>query len=178
MKLKDVFSKEIIPLTGKKNFFSLLVSLFYRRIDLQCVLFYRLAIISKNNFFYFFPLFFYNKLVKRFNCYISLSSKIGMGIRFPHPSSIIIGKGVIIGSNCIIYQDVTIGAGKKGEGAKSKYPIIGDNVIIYAGAKILGDVILGDNVVIGANSVVTKSFPNNSILVGIPAKRIDDYVQK
>ena len=55
---------------------------------------------------------------------------------------------------------------------KNKYPTIGNNVIIYAGAKIIGDVHVGDNAIIGANAVVTKDVPPNAIVGGIPAKVI------
>ncbi|MDH1767226.1 serine acetyltransferase [Comamonas aquatica] len=86
-----------------------------------------------------------------------------------HPSSIIIGDGVRLGSNVIIFQNVTIG---RSDTDVANYPKIGDNVIIYAGAVIVGDVEIGANCIIGANSVVTKSIPDNSIAVGAPAKII------
>lgn len=173
MKLKDVIKKEIIPLIGKRSVLGLFIFIIHRRIDLKCILFYRLAIICKQKKIYFLPVFFYNKLITNFNCYISLSSKIGEGLRFPHPSSIIIGKGVIVGDNAIIYQNVTIGASKIGDVAKNRYPKIGNNVTLYTGSSIIGDVKLGNNVVVGAHSLVTQSFPDNSIIVGIPARKIN-----
>ena len=71
-----------------------------------------------------------------------------------------------IGEKVTIYQGVTIGQ------SKGVYPVIGDNVIIYAGAKIVGDVHIGNNVIIGANSVVVDSVPDNTIVAGIPARVI------
>lgn len=88
---------------------------------------------------------------------------------FPHKGSIFISDKVVLGENCIIYQGVTIGA----KGRKEKvYPVLGNNVIVYANACIIGKVVLGNNVVVGAGSVVTKSFPANSVIVGNPARRL------
>jgi len=75
-----------------------------------------------------------------------------------------------IGKNCQIDQNVTIGGkSKKTEG---ELPVIGDNVLIGAGAKILGGVSIGNNVVIGANAVVINDLPDNCVAVGVPAKII------
>ncbi len=110
--------------------------------------------------------FFRNVLHNKYNIIISDTCQIGNCIKFPHPQNIVIGSSVQIGNNCIIYQDVTIGQNR------GKYPIIGNNVIIYPGAKIIGDITIGDFVIIGANAVVTSNIPNNSIVAGIPAKII------
>lgn len=82
----------------------------------------------------------------------------------PHPYNIAFGAGAQIGKGCTIYQEVTIGQNK------GKYPIIGDNVIIYPGAKVIGDIKVGSNAIIGANAVVTADVPDNAIVAGIPAK--------
>jgi len=93
---------------------------------------------------------------------IPLNTKIGGGLLIPHPNGIVIHPGSIIGQNCLIFQQVTI-AGKVQ---------IGYHVDIGAGAKILGPVVIGDNVRIGANSVVTKDVPAWSSVAGIPAKQL------
>lgn len=104
-----------------------------------------------------------------FGCTIPATAQIGEGTIFPHAGSgVVIHSTAIIGNDCIILQNVTIG-GKKGS---KNSPNIGRNVMIGAGAVILGAVNIGDNVAIGANSVVTKDIPSNSVVVGIPGKVI------
>lgn len=109
---------------------------------------------------------YYNKLQRKYSMLIAKNAKIGENILFAHLNGIVIGEGSIIGDNCIIYHQATIGQ------KDNKYPKIGNNVIIYPGAKIIGDIIIGNNVVVGANSVVTKSIPDNCIVAGVPAKII------
>lgn len=102
---------------------------------------------------------------------IEVAAKIGEGIIFAHPLCIVIGGKVEIGKNCKIMQGVSLGGslGKKKEDGQSQ-PKLGNNVFVGAGAKIIGPVTIGDNVIVGANSVVTKDIPSNCIVYGIPAK--------
>lgn len=100
-----------------------------------------------------------------FNSEILFEAKIGKGLKLIHPFGIIISKHAIIGKDCTIFQFVTIGAVDK-QGISNKAPRIGNNVYIGAGAKILGDIGIGDNVKIGANAVVTKNVPDNCTVVG------------
>jgi serine O-acetyltransferase len=95
-------------------------------------------------------------------------STIGKNIKLPHPLGIVIGAGVVIKDNVTIFQQVTLGG--KGGFHKLDYPIIENNVIIYAGAKILGSVTIGQNSIIGANSVVLSDIPPDSVAVGVPAR--------
>lgn len=81
----------------------------------------------------------------------------------PHPHNVIIGRNCIVGNNCTIYQDVTLGQNK------GIFPVLKDNAIIYAGARIIGKVTIGNNAIIGANSVVTHNVPDNAIVGGISA---------
>ncbi len=78
----------------------------------------------------------------------------------------------VIGKNCMIGQCVTIG-GKSGQ---YEVPVIGDNVEINAGARVLGPIHIGDNVIIGANAVVVKDVPSNCVVAGVPAKIIKSNI--
>ena len=113
-------------------------------------------------------------LVHRYGVYISAgaNSSIGKGLSLPHPSSIIIGAGVTIGENCIIYQNVTIGGTRRGEAAENKYPSIGNDCILYAGCKVLGDISVADGTAVGANAVLLKSTEPGSTYAGVPARKI------
>lgn len=96
------------------------------------------------------------------NNQIPIETAIGENVRFPHLTGIIISADATIGCNCIIFQQVTIGANLKGEA-----PVIGNNVMIGAGAKIIGKCIIGDNVKIGANAVVTKDVQSGATVIGM-----------
>ena len=89
---------------------------------------------------------------------------------FPHPIGIVIGLKVVIGKNCEVYQNVTIGTKDTKSFENGKYPKIGNNVIIYPNSIIIGDITIGDNVIIGAGSIVLNDVPGNSIVAGAPAK--------
>jgi serine O-acetyltransferase len=95
-------------------------------------------------------------------------AKIGRRFFIDHGMGVVIGETAEIGDDVTIYHQVTLGgtSTKKGK----RHPTIGNNVVIGAGAKILGPVKVGDNCKIGANSVVIKNVPPNSTVVGIPGK--------
>ena len=95
---------------------------------------------------------------------IPLTSKIGGGLLIPHPNGIVIHPDAEIGPNCLIFQQVTIGASPK-----PGLPVIEGHVDIGAGAKILGPVRIGAHARIGANAVVVNNIPANATAVGIPA---------
>ena len=97
---------------------------------------------------------------------------VGPGLYIGHFGTIIISGGCKIGANCNLSQGVTIGI--KSSGSHPGAPLIGNNVYIGPGAKLIGGISIGDNCVIGANAVVTKDFPPNSIIAGIPARNIGD----
>jgi len=95
---------------------------------------------------------------------IPINSSLGGGLLITHPNGIVIHPKAKIGPNCLIFQQVTIDSRDGG------IPIIGDNVDIGAGAKIIGNVSIGNHVRIGANSVVLKNVPDNCTVIGIPAR--------
>ncbi len=93
---------------------------------------------------------------------------IGKGLFIDHGSGVVIGETTIIGDNCTIYQGVTLGGTGKQTG--KRHPTLGSNVMIGAGAKLLGNFTIGDNTKIAAGAVVLSDVPENSTAVGIPAK--------
>ena len=97
--------------------------------------------------------------------------KIGKNLFIDHGMGIVIGETTIIGNNVSLYQGVTLGGLKNIK--QKRHPTLDDNVIVGAGAKVLGPIKIGKNSKIGANSVVTKNIPPNTTVVGIPARIID-----
>lgn len=97
-------------------------------------------------------------------------AEIGRGLFIDHGSGVVIGETTVIGDNCTIYQGATLGGTGKHVG--KRHPTIGNNVMIGAGAKVLGPFEVGDNAKIAAGAVVLKEVPPNSTAVGIPARII------
>lgn len=99
----------------------------------------------------------------------------GPGLSIAHYGSIVVNTTAQVGKNCRIHEGVTIGAtGKNGQAA-----IIGDNCFLATGAKVIGDIHLGNDIAIGANAVVTKSFMENGItLGGVPARKISNHTSR
>jgi serine O-acetyltransferase len=107
------------------------------------------------------------KMISKRGCDISYKAVLGKGLRLPHPIGIVIGEGVVIKDEVMIFQQVTFGShGKKGE--ELEYPTIENNVKVYAGAKIIGSVTVGEGGVIGANALINKNVPPYSVAYGIP----------
>lgn len=93
---------------------------------------------------------------------------IGKGFFIDHGSGVIIGETAIVGDNVTLYQGVTLGGTGKETG--KRHPTIGDNVMISAGAKIIGSFTVGENSKIGAGSVVLEEVPPNCTVVGVPGR--------
>ncbi len=101
---------------------------------------------------------------------------IGKGLFIDHGCAVVIGETAEIGDNCTIYQGVTLGGTGKDVG--KRHPTLGNNVMVGAGAKVLGPVHIGNNVKIAAGAVVLKDIPDDSTAVGIPAKVVKSVDQK
>lgn len=95
-------------------------------------------------------------------------AKISSGIMIDHGMGVVIGETAEIGKGCLIYQGVTLGGTGKESG--KRHPTLKENVVIGSGAKILGNIVLGNNVRIGAGSVVMRDVPDNCTVVGIPGR--------
>ncbi len=98
-------------------------------------------------------------------------AEIGKGLMINHFGGIVINGGTKVGDFCTISHNVTLGNKKPGGGS----PKIGNHVFIAVGAKVLGDITVGDHSIIGANAVLTQSVPANSIVAGIPAKVVRTF---
>ena len=96
------------------------------------------------------------------------AAKIGKGLVIDHGMGVVIGETTEIGDDCTIYQGVTLGGTGKDTG--KRHPTIGNNVLVGAGAKVLGPFTVGDNARIAANAVVLSAIPPNSTAVGVPAR--------
>lgn len=128
-----------------------------------------------SKFFLFRQLGSYYKIrmVTKRNCDISYNAHIGKNVRMPHPLGIIIGDGVVINDNVMIFQQVTFGSHGKNDKNKN-YPTVEKNVKIFAGAKIIGGITIGENAVIGANALINIDVPAGATAVGIPCKILNN----
>lgn len=108
----------------------------------------------------------YRHLCGALNCFIPSNVKIGNGCVFPHGlTGVFISQGAVIGDGCTIFHQVTIGSNTLLNSKSQGAPIIGNNVYIGAGAKIIGGITIGDNVRIGANAIVVVDIPENATVV-------------
>lgn len=94
-------------------------------------------------------------------------TRIGPGLHLIHPFNVLIGRGVVIGEQCQIYHEVTLGAGEI-----PGMPRIGNEVTIYPGARLAGGIVVGDKSIIGANCVVTRDVPSESAFLTVPGRTI------
>ena len=95
-------------------------------------------------------------------------AKIGKGFFVDHGTGVVIGETAELGDNVTLYQGVTLGGTGKEQG--KRHPTLGNNVMVSAGAKVLGAITIGNNCKIGAGSVVLKSVPDNCTVVGVPGR--------
>jgi len=93
---------------------------------------------------------------------------IGKGFFIDHGTGVVIGETTIIGDNVTLYQGVTLGGTGKEKG--KRHPTLGNSIVVGTGAKVLGNITIGDNSYIGANAVVIKDVPPNSTVVGVPGR--------
>jgi serine O-acetyltransferase len=104
------------------------------------------------------------------SCWIGRNVDFEGGFVIMHPYGIVINSGVKGGRNIIVQSGVVIGVARDGD--PSALPVLGNNIYVGAGAKLLGRIHIGDNVTIGANAVVIKDVPDNATVVGVPGKII------
>lgn len=113
-------------------------------------------------------LFFQNRMSSEFGVDIHPAADLGHGIMLDHATGLVIGETAVVGNNVSILQSVTLGGTGKDEG--DRHPKIGDGVLISAGAKILGNIQVGEGAKVGAGSVVLDEVPPHTTVAGVPAK--------
>jgi len=120
--------------------------------------------------FYVFARWLLKHYQFKYGISIPYNTNIGPGLYIGHFSGIVVNSDTVIGKNCNINQGVTVGTTYGGK--QPGTPKIGDNVYIGPGSFIIGGISIGENVAIGANSVVTRDFPDNAVVAGSPAKHL------
>ena len=134
----------------------------------KAMMMYRVAHKWYKSGHYFWARWLSQKAVRKTGIEIHPGAQIGKGLFIDHGSGVIIGETTIIGDNCTLYQGVTLGGTGKEQG--KRHPTLGNNVMVSAGAKVLGSFTIGDNCKIGAGSVVLEEVPPNCTVVGIPGR--------
>ena len=134
----------------------------------HAILMHRVAhILWQNNHFFLAKII--SQLARFFTgIEIHPAAKIGKGLLIDHGMGVVIGETAKIGNGCTIFHGVTLGG--RGNLTGKRHPTLGDNVLVGAGAKILGNINIGNNVKIGANAVVINDIPDNATAVGMPAR--------
>lgn len=117
---------------------------------------------------YFWARWVSQKAARKTGIEIHPGAQIGENLFIDHGNGVIIGETAIIGNNVTLYQGVTLGGTGKEHG--KRHPTLGDNVMISAGAKIIGSFTIGDNSKVGAGSVVLEAVPPNCTVVGVPGR--------
>lgn len=125
------------------------------------------------HFFYKIRLFFLARFISQISRHITgieihPGAQIGKRFFIDHGMGVVIGETAIIGDDVLLYQGVTLGGTGLEKG--KRHPTIGNNVVIGTGAKVLGNITVGDNSYVGANAVVIKDVPPNSTVVGVPGR--------
>lgn len=129
---------------------------------------YRIAHKLYCNKHYFLARWISQRAVRKTGIEIHPGAQIGQNFFIDHGNGVIIGETAIIGNNVTLYQGVTLGGTGKEQG--KRHPTVKDNVMISAGAKVLGSFTIGENSKIGAGSVVLQEVPPNSTVVGVPGR--------
>ena len=115
-------------------------------------------------------LFLQNRISCEFGVDIHPAARVGRGIMMDHATGIVIGETAVVGNNVSLMQSVTLGGTGKEHG--DRHPKVSDGVLIGAGAKILGNIRIGEGAHVGAGSVVLKDVPPHTLVAGVPAKEL------
>jgi len=163
-----MFKKEIKATFERDPAATSLLEVLLTYSGLHAVIFYRIANRLHKMRMPFMPRFISQFAKWLTGIEIHPGATIGDGLFIDHGMGVVIGETSVIGSNVTLFQGVTLGGTGKERG--KRHPTLGNNIVVGAGAKILGDVEIGDNVQVGANAVVIRNVPANSTVVGIPGR--------
>ena len=139
----------------------------------KVMLHYRVAHKLYKKEHYFWARWVSQRGVRKTGIEIHPGAEIGKGFFIDHGNGVIIGETTIIGDNVTLYQGVTLGGTGKERG--KRHPTLGNNIMVGAGAKVLGSCTIGDNCKVGAGSVVLADVPPNSTVVGVPGRVVRRY---
>ena len=142
----------------------------------KVMLHYRVAHKLYKSGHYFWARWVSQRAVRKTGIEIHPGAEIGENLFIDHGNGVIIGETAVVGNNVTLYQGVTLGGTGKEHG--KRHPTIGDNVMISAGAKVLGSFKVGENSKIGAGSVVIEEVPPNCTVVGVPGRIVRHNNQK
>ena len=163
-----LFRKEIKAVFGRDPAAVSFLEVLLTYSGLHAIIFYRISHAVKKAGVPFFPRWI--SQLARFLTGIEIQPGATIGERFfiDHGMGVVIGETAIIGDDVLLYQGVTLGGTGLEKG--KRHPTIGSNVVVGTGAKVLGNITIGDNSYIGANAVVIKDVPPNSTVVGVPGR--------
>ena len=145
-----------------------LESLFFKA-GFQAVLFYRLSHWLYRMGLKYLAWFFTRLSVTLTGAEIEYNAAIGPGMFIAHPVGLVIGRGTKIGAHVTIFQGVTFGTEELAPHEIGRFPTVGDDCFFFAHAMVLGGISIGNQCVIGANSVVAKDVPDGALALGVPA---------
>jgi len=134
----------------------------------KAIIYYRIAHKLYEGKHYFWARWVSQKGARKTGIEIHPGARIGKGLFIDHGNGVIIGETAIVGDNVTLYQGVTLGGTGKEHG--KRHPTLCNNVMVSAGAKVLGSFTIGENSKIGAGSVVLEEVPPNSTVVGVPGR--------
>lgn len=163
-----LFRREIMAIFERDPAAKNLIEIALLYSGLHAIIFYRLS-----NFLWKIKIPLLPRTISQFAKFLTgieihPAARIGRGLFIDHGMGVVIGETSIVGDDVTLYQGVTLGGTGKEKG--KRHPTVGNNVVVGAGAKILGNISVGDNSYIGANAVVIRDIPANSTVVGVPGR--------
>jgi serine O-acetyltransferase len=142
------------------------IKLLWRHVPLRAMLRFRMGQWCHEHGIPGLPSWFQRRLLLRFGLEITVGADIGGGLYIAHPSAVVLAPSSM-GENCTVISAVTVGMRNT-----HAFPRIGDRVFFGAGARVLGDIAIGNDATIGANAVVIKDVPEGTTVVGVPARAV------